>query len=691
MFHFLHSLLSCFFLLVALSSYSLAENHNLSGEDEEELSHLLNVLDKHTDIATKTKMNADYIPGMVTVLYGKDLEARGKRNIMEALTLVPGIDITLSANGTPALVSRGIGSPYISATSMILLNGTPLNTTLFGFATGICNMPIEQIDRIEIIRGPGAAVHGEFAYSGVINIITREEDNRLFATAGRNKSYAGGATAHFADEEHELHLSLNGAYADSEGQAHFAGPDPYGNYGNSNEAYDNGNAFVTLKYKDFTLLANYLKEGVGDFYGVQPVPDDHTGQEHIYQNIEARQFFRPRADFDIQFKIGWQSYSYNTDKLTLIPPRDTIAPALLAQLDSMLGYTYPDGIQMSIYSQEEKFFSCLENSWAGITDHTILTGLSYSHIELKDVWQKSNVDIVSYAPITWQKVSDADLFVDKNSSRDLVSVILQDVWQVTPSITLTTGLRGDHYNDVGDSVTPRISAVWQPLGHHIFKAQAARAYRPPTFMELYGSDNLLQGNPDITPETIDTYEVGYIHRRTQHTSKITFFYSRLNDLIVTEPNGTLARYTNSDGAKQLGFEVELEQEILSNLKFDGNLSYAHTKDIDSGKEVVGAIKWQANAALMYQLTPWSSLVCQYRFVDDRTRAVTDPRDDLKSYDKVDLTWSFFPTNIEGLTLRVGVQNIFNEEILNPSQSSVSYPDDFETQDRYWWAQCSYDF
>lgn len=210
-------------------------------------------------------------------------------------------------------------------------------------------------------------------------------------------------------------------------------------------------------------------------------------------------------------------------------------------------------------------------------------------------------------------------------------------------------------------------------------------------MELYGSEKLLEGNPDIDPETIDTYEVGYIHRKELHTCKITFFYSRLHDLIVTEPNGTLARYTNSHGAKQLGFEVELEQDILTNLKFDGNLSYAHTRDIDSDTEVVGSIKWQANAALIYQPAPWTSVACQYRFVDERTRSVTDPRGDLDSYNKVDLTLSYFPSRLEGLTLRFGVQNIFNEEILNPSSSALSYPNDFETQDRYWWAQCSYEF
>lgn len=682
MFHVFRHILFFFFLLAALVSVSFADQHNLSHEDEEELSHLLDVLDKHTAIATKTKMNADYIPGMVTVLHGKDLEARGKRNIMEALTLVPGLDITLSANGTPALVSRGIGSPYISATSMILLNGTPLNTTLFGFGTGVCNMPIEQIDRIEVIRGPGAAVHGEFAYSGVINIITRLDDNRLFATYGKNKSYAGGAMAYFRDSANNFQISINGSLSDSEGQSHFAGPDIFGAFGNSNELRESSNAFLTVKYKDFTLLANNVEERVGDYYGVQPLDDNHVAQTHLYENIEAQQRIRPSADLDIQLKVGWQNYSFDVNKANIIPP---------SSLPSFTGFTYTDGVQVSIYSLEEKFFTCLEASWQGIADHQILAGFSYNHVELRDVWQKTNIDLVTYAPTYWQEVTGNSLFVDDDSRRDIYSVILQDVWQMAPTITLTTGMRADHYSDVGDSFTPRLSAVWQPSEHHIFKVQAARAFRPPTFMELYGSERVLEGNPNIEPETIDTYEVGYIHRKNKHTAKLTIFYSRLYDLIVTVPKGIMARYTNSDGAKQMGFEIELEQQILSNLKFDGNISYAHTKDIDSEEEVLGAMKWQANAALIYQPVSWASFACQYRFVDERARDANDPRDDLESYDKVDLTLSYFPSEFEGLTLRAGVQNVFNKEILNPSPSALSFPDDFETQDRYWWLQCSYEF
>lgn len=692
MFRFFHTILFSFLLLGSLSSLSLANDTPvMSTEDEKELSHLLSLLDKHTDIATKTKMNADYIPGMVTVLYGQDLEAKGKRNVMEALTLVPGLHLNIGADGTPSLISRGIGSPFISATSMILLDGISLNTTLFGFATGICNMPIEQVERIEIIRGPGAAVHGEFAYSGVINIITRDDDNKLFATIGRNNSYTSGAMARFNDESGNMHLSLNGSITQTDGESHFNGPDSFGNYGNSNEKRDSANIFSTLKYKDFSLNAHYVEEGAGDFYGIQPVPQDHNATDHTYKNIEAQHIFNTHKDLDIQLKVGWQVYTYELDKIRLSPP-DT-----LVVITPLLSYTYPDGMMLSISSTEEKLSTSFETSWKGLDNHIILAGVSYHHIELTDVWQETNFDLATYAPAPWQKYSGDEIFVDKDSHRSLVSVVLQDTYKPTPEITVTTGLRGDHYNDAGKNLSPRLAGVWQPSNNHIFKAQAARSFRPPTFMELSGSETMLVGNPDIKPETIDTYELGYIHRQERRTAKVTLSYSQLRDLIVLEPmsiydpNDPTYRYTNRAGANQTAIEIELEQQIVPTLKFDGNLSYARTRGVDCGSEVVGAVDWLFNAALLYQPAPWALLTCQYRYTGKQVRSENDPRNDLSVQDKVDLTFSYFSSYIEGMTLRFGVQNVFDEEILNPSSSALSYPNDFETQDRYWWAQCSFEF
>lgn len=156
-------------------------------EDRAELHRLLAIVEKHTEIATKTKLNADFVPGMVTVLLGDDLEARGVRTLYEALNLAPGMELYLARHGFWNTMVRGAAEVFATGNIKILLDGVPL-ITAFGIEP-TPNMSVEQVDRIEVIRGPGSALYGEFAYAEVINIITRRKGNRLFGSLGSHDTY----------------------------------------------------------------------------------------------------------------------------------------------------------------------------------------------------------------------------------------------------------------------------------------------------------------------------------------------------------------------------------------------------------------------------------------------------------------------------------------------------------------------
>ena len=117
--------------------------------------------------------------------------------------------------------------------------------------------------------------------------------------------------------------------------------------------------------------------------------------------------------------------------------------------------------------------------------------------------------------------------------------------------------------------------------------------------------------------------------------------------------GGIFQYTNNGSATQTGFELEYKQDILSTLEFSGNLSDARTHDNDTDEEVVNARNWLVNLGLTYSPFDWASINSQYRYVDERFRTDTDPRDDLQSYEVLDLTLSFFPQMIPGLTRRTG--------------------------------------
>jgi iron complex outermembrane receptor protein len=151
--------------------------------DEKELEELLSVVQQETQLATKSRMNSDYVPGIVTVLDGNDLEALGIANAGEALGLIPGMLASRDRNGIPTVIVRGLDFPFNSGNIQIQINGIPLVRADAGFNSAALLIPVEQIERIEVIRGPGSVVYGDYAFMGLVNIITRTEGSRVFGRA----------------------------------------------------------------------------------------------------------------------------------------------------------------------------------------------------------------------------------------------------------------------------------------------------------------------------------------------------------------------------------------------------------------------------------------------------------------------------------------------------------------------------
>lgn len=138
---------------------------------------LTTMLEEATTIATKTKLNADYVPGTVTVISGEKLKSLGITNLAEqnAFDMIVGFD-------SSTLSLRGAGSIYGSQGNKIkwMINDKPINSELWGIpklGVGqiVFPIPTDAIDRIEIIRGPGSAIYGGNAIYGVVNIITKRD------------------------------------------------------------------------------------------------------------------------------------------------------------------------------------------------------------------------------------------------------------------------------------------------------------------------------------------------------------------------------------------------------------------------------------------------------------------------------------------------------------------------------------
>lgn len=671
-------------------------------EDEAEWSKLVSIVEKWTDIATKNRLNADYVPGMVTVLYGKDLEALGIRTVWEALSLVPGIDTSLEREGFTQTIVRGAVTVLVPLNLKILLDKIPLKTEI-GLSS-VVKMPVEQIERIEIIRGPGSAIHGEFALLGVVNIITRKKINQVFSSYGSFDTYEYGGILSRSDPLRDLHLNLNFSGWNRNGTDVQAGPDAlYGMGmgaisnapGPANEKENFCAGLLNLDYKKFTLSLRWLESGQGDFFGIGyalPTPDNRIVFREKQWGVAAVQALDLPSSLHADFTIGFQDQRFEGNDGYWYPPGFTIP------LPSGSFLEYPDGWNYGFNYEERLIHSGIDLIWQGLNRHTFLLGGSFSRTDYINTWLRTNMDWSQGQPPPPSDQPVIEYAEDKH--RNINSIILQDEFCLNEQLTITSGFRDDHYNDLGEMFSPRIAAVWRLTKSHVLKTQYARSFRPPTFYEMYSPTNpILLKNPDLKQESIDTGELGYIYKGTNTVWRFTTFYSEFKGKIFEDT--TSGMYKNSDDIDHFkGVEGELEQRLGPLLKCDANLSYVTSEDRISPQLNARGANWLANLSTIWQPKSNCTLTAHCRYVGPREREPLDSRGDMREYYTVDITSTIFNCWLKGITLGAGIKNVFDEDVRYPAPLErygaganpyPSYPEDFPRTGRQWWLKLSYTF
>ncbi|MBX2807697.1 MAG: TonB-dependent receptor plug domain-containing protein, partial [Cellvibrionaceae bacterium] len=156
---------------------AIAEN---SGNSPSYLSLSLEELGKiKISIATGNEILIEDAPAIASVITAKQIKAMGARTLNEALKVIPGLHLSLSGlNRTDAIYSiRGIHNSSFNPQVLLLLDGTPITWPSQGGRPTRFSLPTSNIKHIEVIRGPGSAIYGADAFSGVINVITKHAED----------------------------------------------------------------------------------------------------------------------------------------------------------------------------------------------------------------------------------------------------------------------------------------------------------------------------------------------------------------------------------------------------------------------------------------------------------------------------------------------------------------------------------
>jgi outer membrane receptor for ferrienterochelin and colicins len=643
-----------------------------------------------SDIATRAVVqDTDEAPGLVQVFRREDLEARGVRTVAEALDQVAGVDVPIDNLGVRQPVIRGFGGILSGATGKLkyLLNGVTLNSTQSATGSAFLEIPISQIERIDIIRGPGSAVYGENAFLGVVNVITRNEGRNLYLRYGSDDTLtAGGLWSHTTPSGTNVSFSASGWQTD--GADSHVDTDPLFAIGQAgisnapgpaNEYRDDRTAILQVNKGGFSFLAQYLESGQGDHFGALYLPS--AGSREVFSNrwwtAEANYVSTPGPESEWRFKAGWERFRNRFDDVELSPP-------------GFFGI-YPDGQEASTHYEEEKGYAGVEFVFSGLDRQTWLAGVEYSSVNNFNSYSEQNFDTENLIPGTPFPAPlpvrrRFNTILDEGQTRRIGSLYVQDLIDFTERFALTAGARIDNYSDAGDAFTPRLAGVYRINGRNIVKAQYAEAFRPPTFVELYSTADAARGDRELEPETVRTAELSYIHKTPSTVLRATLFQSDFKDLIVSENR----QFLNAGGARARGVDLELERQFTRRFKLTANLSYADTEDDETGRPLEGSADYIASIDLVYQPTLDWSIDVLYRYVDDRHRAPSDPRKDLEGYATTGVTVSRFDLAREGLTVRFGVHNLFDEEVTNPAPANT-YAGDYPRPGRTWFMHVSVDF
>lgn len=695
--HPFNKLTACLCCLLQLSVSAQASEHGsdtMPPEQEDALLTLIQLME--SDIATKTeKLDVDYLPGLVTVLDGDELRARGFQTVADALNTVPGFQMQLSNIGLYSPVIRGVGGALanVSGKVKLMINGVGINSTQSGKGDAIYHIPIQQVEKIEIIRGPGAAVHGEFAYSGVINVTTRQKVTTLYAGAGNHQQRSMGGN-YYLELGNDTAINLSASQHRTEGdnpvatqEALIMNNPPYFTQvahapvkiSKSNEITQ---VHADLQFKQFKLNAEHLRTKLGSYYGLTDTPRPNYDPDYVHADskwtiLEGQYLFDfPSHNFKSTLKAGWMDYANNFNDTTLFTLN--FAP--------QFNYTY---FSTTHYDSTKKYIKS-ENDWKVSDMYRLFLGVEYSHLRLDNSETITNFHPSELTPLFGETTFNG---FPTNLTREISGVVLQNQITLNKDFELTVGARFDHYVDVDDddNVSPRLAAVYQLSDHHILKAQYAEAFRPPTFTELYSVANFARGNPDVEPETISTREIAYIYKAPKLVVRSSVFYSVMHDFIALKPVGPLHQYDNVADAKRSGIELEWEHQFNQSFKWRGNLSLVDTEDKTTGQALENTINGLANLSFIYQHSNRWSLNSEIKYIGAPHRLSPDQREPVDKYIVTDLTLMGMQLWDSGFNSQLRISNLFDNDYESPSSYASANPADYEQAGRQYYAQLSYQF
>lgn len=554
------------YLCLALAAFSVRAQEKSDYLDLS-LEELLNVT---VTVVSKYEQTLADAPAVVSVLSREQIMALGVDTLSELINYVPGWYVALDSNAAtqfPVITARGQHQAQV----LILIDGEPINDQT-NSSPLVMNkfIDLHNVQRVEVMRGPGSYLYGTSAFVGTINLVTRDAADEVVAEAGSNdarrlvfaKSYRSPTG----------YLALYGHYYRDAGERYSGLFDRWDLTDSSRDP----RRHLTLQLKggvgdvSFSLYHNNFR--MEDFYQFGLLGNGDNYEEFGFTS--ANLYWQPQALRSVEgrFRVGLRRYT-----------ADAVAQSLPGGQPPLTGGDFligPYAVQDAA-SAEARFLKVLHNG------HYLLWGATWERATLPRAYAQATYDIFSPAFTYLGGTTVLDYSDELRFIPDVARVIKGLYVQYQADWAdwgLAVGGRYDDFSDVGSSVSPNAALIYRPAPGQRLKATYGEAFRAPALNQLYSQNNPeTVGAPLLDPEEIRTVNLEYLLQRGGSSLSATLFWNDADHLIQRvrtslSDGSTSNAYYNVGRQRVVGLELAWDQPLLRDWRL--RTSYAELLDND---------------------------------------------------------------------------------------------------------------
>ncbi len=667
--------------LCFLASFAFLQQPGISGAEDLDLTglsieELMGI--KVTSVSKKVQNLSDSAAA-IFVITNDDLRKSGVTNIPDALRMVPGVNVARIDSNKWAVNSRASTSRFADKL-LVMIDGRSVYSPSFsGVYWEVQDVMLEDVDRIEVIRGPGATLWGANAVNGVINIITKHSADTL----GGLVTLGGG------DQEQAF---AGARYGSSLGE------NTYGRF------YAKGFARDEFEYETGDDANDDWDMVHGGFRidSSLTAKDSLTVHGDIYKgNIDQQMDF---ASYTFSFPDGYSSFGEDDTEVSggniVVLWEHVLSSDSTFTLQGY--YDWTERNEAFVEERRDSFDVDLQHLFAVGERHDFVWGVRYRSTE--DDFSDADAPLV----LTWDQDSRRD---------DLFSVFLQDEIMIARDrLWLTLGSKLEHNDYSGYEVQPSARLLWALRNNHKLWASVSRAVRTPSRVEHDGnvlnaiwplSDSFdptspffnplnpvpveirMVGDEDFEAEELTAYEFGYRFLSSHDFSvDIAFFYNdydKLREFEEQDPvfTGTTVVQTylanNNISAESYGLELAFAWQATDWLKLDLAYSYLDS-DMNGGEQVGEEPRHQASLRGFVNLRDDLDLNIWLRYVDNVTAVYVlsesgDGWYDIDEYVTLDVRLAWRPA--ANLELSLVGQNLLDSSHMEFVQENFTRPTEVE--------------